>query len=206
MARTPATRQAWLKATRRLGQVGRGASALRRKREALVRELFRAAQPAVDLRERIDEALERAWPLVLDATTVAGGAGVRAAGWPPHTVAVEVSARTVWGIPIAEVVDPPALRRTLAARALSPTLDAAAARAGEAVEGFTELLLPAAGRESLLRRLGEALRRTSRQIQTLERRLAPALQADARRIRGVLEEREREEHDRVRRLRGAPGR
>jgi vacuolar-type H+-ATPase subunit D/Vma8 len=69
-----------------------------------------------------------------------------------------------------------------------------------AFEQLAELLLAAANREALLRRLGEALARTSRQVNTLERRLGPALRADLGAIRHALEEREREEHLRLERL------
>jgi V/A-type H+/Na+-transporting ATPase subunit D len=63
-----------------------------------------------------------------------------------------------------------------------------------------EVLLDAAGREALLRRLGDALNRTSRQVNTLERRLAPELTRSLAETRRALDEREREERFRLRRL------
>jgi len=69
-----------------------------------------------------------------------------------------------------------------------------------AFEELAEALLEAANRETLLRRLGESLARTSRQVNTLERRVGPALEADLGRIRQSLDEREREEHLRLARL------
>lgn len=62
------------------------------------------------------------------------------------------------------------------------------------------MLLDAANREALLRRLGDALARTSRQVNTLERRVGPALQSGLTAIRRTLDEREREEHLRLERL------
>ncbi|HEU5041135.1 MAG TPA: V-type ATP synthase subunit D, partial [Gemmatimonadales bacterium] len=76
----------------------------------------------------------------------------------------------------------------------------AAATATGAFEELAELLLDAANREALLRRLGEALNRTSRQVNTLERRLEPALRAHLTSIHRTLDEREREEHLRLGRL------
>ncbi len=63
----------------------------------------------------------------------------------------------------------------------------------------------------LIRRLGEALAQTTRQVNTLERRVSPALQARATVIRRALEEREREDRLRLRflargRARGPAGR
>ena len=60
-----------------------------------------------------------------------------------------------------------------------------------------QLLLDAAPRELLLQRLGLALTRTSRQVNTLEHRVAPGLRRDVVRARRTLEEREREEHTRL---------
>jgi V/A-type H+/Na+-transporting ATPase subunit D len=70
-------------------------------------------------------------------------------------------------------------------------------------ERLTELLLDAAPREMLIRRLGEALAQTSRQVNTLERRVAPGIRRDIATVRRVLEERERDEHLRLKRLRRA---
>ena len=55
-------------------------------------------------------------------------------------------------------------------------------------------------REMLLQRLGQALAQTSRQVNTLERRLTPGLTSQVLRVRRTLEEREREEHFRLRRM------
>jgi len=81
-----------------------------------------------------------------------------------------------------------------------PTATPVTTQTTTAFEELTELLLDAANREALLRRLGEALSRTSRQVNTLERRLGPALEAQRAGIRRTLDEREREEHLRLERL------
>jgi vacuolar-type H+-ATPase subunit D/Vma8 len=114
---------------------------------------------------------------------------------------VAIRSTQVWGIAVAEILDRPPLRRTLQARGVAPPgVSASAEEAATAFEELAELLLDAANREALLRRLGEALARTSRQVNTLERRLGPALRADLGAIRRTLDEREREEHLRLERL------
>ena len=60
MERTSPTRMNLLRAARRLGQVTRGVGLLRRKREALVTELFKLARPAADARALIADAGLRA--------------------------------------------------------------------------------------------------------------------------------------------------
>jgi H(+)-transporting ATP synthase subunit D len=199
--RGPATRQNLLGLQRRLERVGKGAALLRRKREALVSELFRVAKPAAIARVTIAESAARAYPVLLEALAVEGYAGLRAIGWPDRDLIIDMRPGQVWGIPVSEIVRRPPLRRSLAARGTSPAgTPASASAAATAFETLAELLLDAAGREALLRRLGDALSRTSRQVNTLERRLDPALRAQLTAVRRTLDEREREEHLRLARL------
>lgn len=70
---------------------------------------------------------------------------------------------------------------------------------------MTELLLDTASREIPIRRLARALAETSRRVNLLERRVAPRLTAEMTRIEATLEERERQEQLRYRRLLERPG-
>ncbi len=196
------TRQNLLVLQRRLERVDKGTVLLRRKREALVAELFRLARPAASARVSIVARAGTAYPALLEALGREGASSLRALGWPARDLRVEMRARQVWGIAIAEILQRPTIRRTPQARGVPPAGASAAAAVGAAAfEELTELLLDAANREALLRRLGEALSRTSRQVNTLERRLEPTLRAQLTSIRRTLDEREREEHLRLSRLR-----
>ncbi|HEY7028174.1 MAG TPA: V-type ATP synthase subunit D [Gemmatimonadales bacterium] len=195
------TRQNLLGLDRRLARVSRGTALLRRKREALVAELFRLARPAASARVSIADRAQTAYPLLLDALAEEGYAGLRALGWPGRELSVEIRQAQVWGIAVAELLQRPPIRRTLAARGTPPpTASPVTSETATAFEELSELLLDAANREALLRRLGEALNRTSRQVNTLERRLGPALLAQRAAIRRTLDEREREDHLRLERL------
>jgi vacuolar-type H+-ATPase subunit D/Vma8 len=81
----------------------------------------------------------------------------------------------------------------------------AAAAAAREFELLADLLLDAAPREMLLRRLGEAVSQTSRQVNTLELRVAPGLSAQLDAIRRTLDEREREERLRLKHLMSRKG-
>ena len=210
--RRPApTRQNLLALQRRLERVGKGTTLLRRKREALVAELFRLARSAASARVSIGDRAARAYPALLRALACEGSDGLRALGWPGRDLRVEIRSGLVWGIAVAEILRRPPIPRTPQARGVPPaSATGAAAEAVTEFEELVELLLGAASRESLLRRLGDALARTSRQVNTLERRLQPALRGDLTSVRRTLDEREREEHLRLERLlrarrRAAPG-
>jgi hypothetical protein len=98
------------------------------------------------------------------------------------------------------------LARSLPGRGLAPgAAGPAAALAGSAMERLIELVLDAATAELQLRRLADALAATTRQVNTLDQRVAPGLRAEISRIRGTLEEREREDHTRLKRLLGGAG-
>lgn len=201
MERSSPTRLNLLRAARRLVQVTHSVGLLRRKREALVAELFRLARPAADARAQIATVGARAYPLLLTALAVHGRTGLRALAWPESNVEVDVEPGTVWGIVVSRIAARPPLARTVAARATAPALTGpAASAAATEFERLADLLLEAAPREMLMRRLGEALTQTSRRVNTLERRVAPELRAVVTGIRRALDEREREERLRLKRL------
>ena len=196
-SRMPATRLGLLRAQRRLERLERGTSLLRRKREALVAELFSLARSALDTREQIETQARAAWPVYLDALAAEGAGALTELAWPSRELAVRVTARVVWGVPVADLEATGPIVRTLAARGLLPGSVPATVEAAEAFERLTDLLVRAAPREMLLRRLGEALAQTTRQVNRLERRVAPDLRREAARVRSALDEREREEHSRL---------
>ncbi len=192
-----ATRVGLLRAQQRLEVLHRGTSLLRRKREALVGELFRLARSAADTRAEIDLQARKAWPVLLRALAAEGGAGLRMLGWPARDIRVRVRTGQLWGVSVSDIVQAPRFARALAARGIAPGPSPAAVKAASAFEGLADLLINAAPREMLLRRLGEALAQTSRQVNSLEHQLTPELQRQVAAVRQTLEEREREEHVRL---------
>jgi V/A-type H+-transporting ATPase subunit D len=199
--RLATTRLDLLRARRDLGRVRRGAALVRRKREALVAELFRAARPALDVRDRIVRSVTDATTALLDAIATHGDGGLRAMSLPQRTIALELRSATVWGIPVADVTKQEPLPRTLDARGTHPALTGvSAAEAASRFERLAELLIEAAPREQRVRRLGDAVSRTTRQMRTLEQRVAPTLEAQITRVRRQLDERDREDRLRLKRL------
>lgn len=193
------TRLNLLRSRRRLARVREGADLLRRKREALVRELLREARPAVDDRERIARAAGSAYPLLLDALGAEGGGQVLATAEPLRRIELATRSGQVWGLTIASVASPPKLERSMEGRGTAPGMtDVTTVAAAEAFETFAQLLVEAAPREVLLRRLGRAVAQTSRQVRALERRVEPALTSSVAAMTNLLDEREREEHLRLR--------
>lgn len=195
------TRQNLIRGERWRTRLAKGTDLLRRKRETLVSELFQLARPATDARTAIARVAAEGYPALLSALGGAGRVGLRGSGWPFRDIEVELRVAQVWGVPVTDIVHRPRLRRTPAARETAPGLvGPAASAAADAFERLADLLLDAAPREMLLQRLGQALARTSRQVNSLEYRVTPALSARLGMMRRLLGEREREEKVRLARL------
>jgi vacuolar-type H+-ATPase subunit D/Vma8 len=190
-----------MRCRRRLDQVRKGAALLKRKRESLVNELFARARGAVDSRDAIDRQAREAWRALWSALGSTGGEALPPLGWPNREVDVELAAVELWGLRVAALARPPALVRGLAARGVLPgPSEASTQTAARAFEILGEQLIEAAPREHLMRRLGQALSRTTRLVNTLEQRVAVGLAADVTTLRQTLDEREREERERIKRL------
>jgi H(+)-transporting ATP synthase subunit D len=199
--RAPATRSSLLRYARRLDQVRRGAALLKRKRQSLVDELFARARIAVTSREAIDAQARRAWRSLWLALSASGSDGLTPLGWPTREVDVELRTLELWGIRAVELLNRPPVVRGLAARGVLPAPGEASSQdAAREFEKLVEHLIDAAPQEHAIRRLGHALSRTTRLVNTLEQRVAVRLTADLAEIRRTLTEREREEHLRIKHL------
>lgn len=207
LRRSAPTRHALLRVRRRLARVRTAAELLTRKRKALVAELFRGAGPVLDAREAIEWQAAVAYAVLLQAEADRGGPVLDALASPVREIGIELAAQDLWGLRFAEIVAHDPVRRAAADRPFAPgTSGPAAVAAADAFEGLTQRLLDATSRELRIRRLAHALAETSRRVNLLERRVSPALEAEMARIAATLEEREREEQLRYRRLFASPGR
>ena len=191
-----ATRSSLLQLSRRLDQVNRGAALLEKRRDALVIQLFARVRPSIDARRRIDQQAALAYRALVDALSAAGRAELAALGWPSRVVQMATPAPA----PSAGVAAP-TLLRDAAARSLVPgQYEPAAGIAAQAFERLLEILLATAPEEFAIRRLGRELAHTVRQVNVLEQRVAVDLARARVRVRRTLDEREREEAVRLRRI------
>ncbi|GIW53584.1 MAG: hypothetical protein KatS3mg081_2939 [Gemmatimonadales bacterium] len=182
-------------------QLSKTAAVLRRKREALVAELLRSATPAAEAREAVLEEAQRAYPALLRALGRLGAGELEALAWPSREFEVEMATARVWGVTLARINGRLPILETAAAQSMAaPFTSRAAWEAAREFGRLVQLLLYAGEQEVLMRRLGTAVSQVSRQVNTLEKRVAAILESQERTLRRALEEREREEHSRYRRL------
>jgi V/A-type H+-transporting ATPase subunit D len=197
-----ATRSELLDRRRRAVFVTQGRDLLKDKRAALVRE-FRHHQTellngleqlrnlAVQARQRLDEATAVCGPEPL-----ASGALVAATG-----IGADLRSRTVAGIHIFDLRHDP-VRRNAGTRGWAPAVTSARLdTVALAYEQQLEWLLDLCAVELSVRRLATEIARTTKQVNALDNIVLPQLHDEARRIALTLDEREREEHTRLRRAR-----
>lgn len=195
------TRSELLSRRAQIGLARQGADLLRGKREALVREFLSELQRFVDTREALAKELAQAKQSLMRALAVDGPEAVASAGLASRrTIELQTTQRSIWGTKIVEVATD-YVPRTSAERGFSAA--GSSARIDETAERFEaalELLLRAAPLDRKLARLAEEIRRTSRRVNALEQRMLPALEEQVRYIRGVLDQREREDVLRLKHL------
>lgn len=197
-----ATRSELLDRRRRAVFVAQGRDLLKDKRTALVRE-FRQHQTelldglerlrilAVQARQRLDQATAVCGPEPLASGALAAATGIGA----------DLRSRTVAGVQVFDLRHDP-VRRNTGTRGWAPAmasvhLDVVAL----AYEEQLEWLLDLCAVELSVRRLATEIARTTTQVNALENIVLPRLHDEARRITLTLDEREREEHARLRRAR-----
>lgn len=195
------TRHGLLQARRHLRRVDKGGELLTRKRQALVAEFFRRARAAVEAHEDNLSLAATAYEELLRALPAHAASNLEALGWPTREVEVNVEEVNVWGILAAEIAPLASVSRNPMVRGTSPGITGPAAMAAaDAFEALIDQLLSTASREIQVRRLADELANASRQLNTLDRRVRPALAGQIARIQQTLDEREREDHTRLRRF------
>jgi V/A-type H+-transporting ATPase subunit D len=200
--RVAVTRSNLLRLRAQLVRVRKGAEIIRRQRQALVTHLFRVARPAVDSRVEIARHATDAAAALLDALADNGYDGLRALAAPDRAIEVEIRPLQIWGVAVADVERVAPVRRTLDARGNPPgSTGDSAARAADEYEQLVDLLIGAAATEVRMTRLAEAVALASQRMRILQERVEPRLVGEIGLTSSTLQEREREEHFRLKRLR-----
>jgi V/A-type H+-transporting ATPase subunit D len=195
----PPTRSGLVRASAQLGRVQKGRELLNRKREALITELFKSARPALNARQEVEKRAGEAYDALLHALAARGHSTLESDGWPGREITVELEHQQIWGISVPSVASHSPVVRALTGRdTAAASIGPAAAQTAIEFERLVELVLEALPKEQLVRRLGDALAKATRQVNTLQLRVEPALTAELSSLRRMLEERERDERSRLR--------
>ncbi|WP_337843751.1 V-type ATP synthase subunit D [Thermus sp.] len=197
MSQVSPTRMNLLQRRGQLRLAQKGVDLLKKKRDALVAEFFGLVREALEARKALNEAAKEAYSALLLAQAFAGPEAVAAAalGVPPLK-GVEAEVENVWGsrVPRLEVAFPKG--------GLSPATPAQVLEAQRAFLRYAQALVRVANTETRLKKLGEEIKKTTRRVNALEQVVIPGIRGQIRFIQQVLEQREREDTFRLKRIKG----
>lgn len=186
-----------LKLKRRLRIASEGHSLLDEKREVMIMELMKNIRGFKEMEEEVTERLKEAYNSLERAWVSKGKQKIenyRAGGKEPE---IDVRMRSVMGIPVPELlVDVPEKK-------VKASLDSTNSYSDEAFVKFSDLidlLARWAAKEVLIWRLASEISKTQKRVNALEKFFIPGYEKEIGRIEENLEEEEREEFFRAKRL------
>jgi V/A-type H+-transporting ATPase subunit D len=179
----------------------RGRDLLREKLDALMIEFFENVRQISALRDRSHALLQQAYTLFIEAQMVHGpvrleqfGVGVE------DRFDLDTKTRNVIGVtlPQVQIRASPIKTAPYNLLATSAKLDEATMKMAQALNAITEL----SSAEAATRRLAQAIASTKRRVNSLDYVIIPRVLQSIRYIQMHLEEREREDFFRLKRIKG----
>lgn len=180
-----------------------GVGLLKGKRDALMQELLKRARALALMRDELHARGRAAADAMAMARAVRGTPELKSAAVAGRRdLLIRVEAEKVWGLALGRI-DMEGIVRTPAKRGMG-LLDTSAQvqEASEASEEMLSQLLICAPLERNLQIVGEEVKKVSRRINALEEYLLPRLRGQLRGIASVLDEREREDTFRLKKIKG----
>jgi V/A-type H+/Na+-transporting ATPase subunit D len=195
------TRSELINIKRRIKLSERGYNILKMKRDGLILEFFKVLQQAKDSRGALQERYIRAMEMIALAETVEGAIGVKAAAFSTaDNPEIVVKSKNIMGVVVPEI-ESSVVRKTVLERGYgmlgtSSVIDETA----EAFEELLEAVIEAAEIETTMKRLLEEIESTKRRVNALEFKVIPELTEARDFIKMRLDEMEREELFRLKKI------
>ena len=178
-----------------------GYELLKIKREGLIMSFFKVLDEAKDIRGQLIEQHKEARQNITIASTVEGDLAVKTASFALSTKPeINLGSRNIMGVTVP-VIEGTKVGRSLDQRGYgligtSPYINDAA----RSYEGLVELIIKAAEVETTMKKLLDEIERTKRRVNALEFKVIPQLKEAERFIELRLEELERENTFRLKRI------
>ncbi|MCK9276708.1 MAG: V-type ATP synthase subunit D [Methanoculleus sp.] len=195
------TRSELINIKRRIKLSERGYNILKMKRDGLILEFFKVLQQAKDSRGALLERYTHAMEMIALAETVEGAIGVKAAALSTADIpAISLKSKNIMGVVVPEIeassVRKGVLDRGYGMLGTSAVIDETA----EAFEDLLEAIIEAAEIETTMKRLLDEIEGTKRRVNALEFKVIPELTEGRNFIKMRLDEMEREELFRLKKI------
>jgi len=201
MQQSAATRSELLARRADIALARQGLDVLEEKREQLMAEYRKTADVFLAGAAALEEAAAQGRRALAVAESMDGPEAVRSAGLAAAEIPVSTSVTAIMGVRIADITYEPVGRPTAghgySLAGTTPRID----RVAEQFGAVLSMLLDLATSELRLRRLVAEIGRTTRRVNALETVIIPRLEQELARIQDILDERERQDHFRLKRFR-----
>ena len=195
------TRSELLEIKRKIKLSQAGYKILKMKRDGLILEFFKILEEAKEIRQRVNRDYEVAMTKIAVAKAADGAIAVKSAAFALKVhPEIQLRSKNIMGLVVPEI-EATSLRATSDNRGYgvigtSTYIDEAA----KAFEDLTETVIKAAEIETTMKRLLDEIEKTKRRVNALEYKVIPELKEAAAFIQLRLEEMERENIFRLKRI------
>lgn len=178
-----------------------GVELLKRKRDALVSNFFEVARKASRSRKELEDLSRKAHLSLALSKAFGRPENIKVAEISSHReILSEIETKNIWGVRVPEIKTPH-LQREPWEREWNPSFqNLHLLKASEEFERLMEKIISLANEEIKIERLGAEIKKTTRRVNALEQVVIPQIRTEIAFIKGVLEEREREDTFRLKRL------
>jgi V/A-type H+/Na+-transporting ATPase subunit D len=195
--RVALTQSNLLKLKRRMKIAQEGYDLLDEKREVMIMELMKNIRGFKEMEEEITRKLQEAYHSLEKAVVSKGKQKILNFAKVGEEPSVDVRMRSVMGVPVPELlVDVPESKVQVSLDSTDEYFDEALVK----FRGLIDLLAKWAAKEVLIWRLGSEISKTQKRVNALEKIFIPEYKRDISKIEENLEDEEREEFFRVKRL------
>jgi len=187
------------KAQIRLAEQGR--DLLREKMDALIQEFFKILSSVSDSRDELEQVSQAADQALMIAAAVDDPVTLKSAAFATRrAITVGITGRNIMGVPVP-LIEKKRVSKGMMERGYG--IIATSARIDETAERYEvelDLLIKLAETETAMRRLGAEIQMNRRRVNALEQILIPELKSQAKYIKNAIEEREREDLFRLKKV------
>jgi V/A-type H+-transporting ATPase subunit D len=195
------TRMELMKKRAQIRLAEQGRDLLREKMDALIREFFRILSSVSESRDELEKLSHAAERALLIAKAVDDPVTLQSASFATRGIIhVGIQGKNIMGVPVP-VIEKTRVSRTIIERGYG--IVGTSGRIDETAERFEaelDLLISLAETETAMRRLGAEIQMNRRRVNALEQVLIPELKQQAKYIKIAIEEREREDLFRLKKV------
>lgn len=201
MADIKPTRSEFIDTKRKIKLSQNGYKILKMKRDGLIMEFFKILEQARDTRGALMTNYQRAQQMMAIANTIEGSIGVKAAAFSVReNPEITLKSKNIMGVVVPEIASSQ-VRKGIADRGYgvigtTPVIDDTA----KAFEELVEAIIKSAEIETTMKRLLNEIESTKRRVNALEFKVIPNLIATRDFIKMRLDEMEREELFRLKKI------